>query len=120
MPDDSPIRPPASPPPSSPAALRPLGITVYVCILLLVGVAGVKTWRDLSTVEAREAELRREIAASQAEIVALEGRIERLDTDPLALERLAREELGMVYPGDVVVVLPPEEEILEPEGAAEL
>jgi cell division protein FtsB len=109
MPDDSPIRPPASPPPSSPAALRPLGITVYVCILLLVAVAGVKTWRDLGVVEAREADLRRAIAVSRVEIEALEERIERLDSDPLALERLAREELGMVYPGDVVVVLPPED-----------
>jgi len=107
MHDDSPNRPPASPPPSSaPAALRPVWIALYACFLLLVGVAGVKTWRDLATVEARRAELTREIAATQAESVALRERIERLDHDPQALERLAREELQMVYPDDVVVLLP--------------
>lgn len=107
MHDDSPNRPPASPPPSSsPPALRPLGIAVYVCILVLVGVAGVKTWRDLATVEARRAELTRQIATTEAESAALRERIERLDHDPQALERLAREELQMVYPDDLVVLLP--------------
>lgn len=108
MPDP---RPPASPAsPSPPAALRPLGIAVYVCILLFVAVAGVKTGRDLSTVAAREAELRAEIASTRTEIVRLEDKVRRLDEDPMALERLAREELKMVYPGEIVVVLPAEPE----------
>ena len=118
MHDDSPFRPPASPPPSSPpAVLRPVWIACYVCFLLLVGVAGVRTYQDMRTVEARRAELTREIAGSQAEIAALQERIERLDSDPQALERLAREQLGLVYPEDVVVLLPEGEEAVprEPE-----
>ena len=108
MPDDRHHRPPASPPPSAPpAALRPLGIAVYVCVLLFVAVAGVKTGRDLSTVEARKTELQQDIAATNAEIERLEAKIHRIDEDPMELERLAREELKMVYPGDIVVVLPP-------------
>ena len=74
--------------------------------LLLLGVAGVRSWRDLSAARAREAALAGEIAAAEERIARLHARIERLKTDPSTLERLAREELGMVVPGDVVIVLP--------------
>jgi cell division protein FtsB len=33
-------------------------------------------------------------------------RIERTRDDPVTWERLAREELGLVRPGDIVVMLP--------------
>ena len=111
MPADRPHRPPASPPPPAPpAALRPLGIAVYVCVLLVVAIGGVKTGRDLGTVEAQKADLRQRIDATHAEITRLEDQIQRIDGDPMELERLAREELKMVYPGDIVLVLPPEAE----------
>ena len=58
----------------------------------------------------QESALRQEVARTEQRIDALRHRVERLRSDPATLERLAREELGMVHPGDVVIVLPPEEE----------
>ncbi len=104
-----------APPPRRPALLRPLGVTVVVFLLALFGVAGVKTWRDLAVVERRETELRAEIARTRQEIGSLEHRLERLRDDPATLERLARSELDMVYPDELVVLLPEE---AAPEGGA--
>jgi len=109
----------AAAPPAVPAArrgvlpLRPLVAVAVGLLLALLAVAGLKTWRDLETVRAREIELRSEIAATERQIADLEARIERLRDDPAALERVAREELHMRYPGEVEVVLP-----AEPEAAA--
>jgi cell division protein FtsB len=72
----------------------------------VVGVAladtnsGIRTWlqvrRDLAVAEARVAELEQRIAAR-------EGATESLRSDPLALERAIREDLGLAKPGEVVV-----------------
>lgn len=103
--DESPSRPPAAPS-SRPAPLRRFAVAALVCLLALIAVAGAKTWRDLARVEAREGELRHEIDETREEIQRLEVRLERLRSDPAALEEVAREELHMIYPGEVVVVLP--------------
>jgi len=92
--------------------LRPLVAVAVGLLLALLAVAGLKTWRDLETVRASEIQLRQRIAATEREIATLEARIERLREDPAALERVAREELHMRYPEEVVVVLP-----AEPDGA---
>lgn len=88
--------------------LRPLGVGVALFLLALFLVAGFKTWRDLNVVERREAELEASIAATRGEIGELVGRLERLEDDPAVLERLAREELAMTYPDELVVLLPSE------------
>lgn len=56
---------------------------------------------------------RRELAALQAELATLftenqriEAEVARLKKDPRAVERIAREELGLVRPGEVVLKLP--------------
>lgn len=106
----------AAAPPALPATrraalpLRPLVAVAVGLLLALLAVAGLKTWRDLETVRAREVQLRQRIAATEREIATLEARIERLRNDPAALERAAREELHMRYPGEVEVVLPAEAE----------
>ncbi|MCB1054634.1 MAG: septum formation initiator family protein [Acidobacteria bacterium] len=88
--------------------LRPfLGVTAAVLVLLVV-LGGVKSYRDLSQARQRVAALELEIRDAQARIAALEQRIHRLQDDPNTLERLAREDLGLVEPGDVVIVLPKE------------
>jgi cell division protein FtsB len=86
--------------------LRPLGVGVGLFLLALFLVAGFKTWRDLAVVERREAELETAIADTRGDIVELEGRLERIEHDPAVLERLAREELAMTYPDELVIVLP--------------
>jgi cell division protein FtsB len=50
--------------------------------------------------------VREEIAQLEADNRRLEGELAALRTDPRALEKIAREELNLVKPGEVVIVLP--------------
>lgn len=84
-----------------------LGAAALV-LALLFGIAGLQSWRDLSVARARSHELETRVEATETRIEGLKERIHRLESDPRALERLAREELGLVRPGDLVVVLPEE------------
>jgi cell division protein FtsB len=74
--------------------------------VLLVSAAGWKSYRDLETARQREAMLATRIVETQARVDELRRKVARLRDDPVALERMAREELGLVKPGDVVVVYP--------------
>lgn len=87
-------------------SFRPvLGATVLL-VLALLAIAALKSSRDLEAARARERLLKTRIASTRAESERLLVRVERLRHDPGMLERLAREDLGMVRPGDVVVELP--------------
>ena len=80
-----------------------------MAVLVLLGLlatAGVKSFRDLKAARDLEADLEQRIAASQSRIRVLSDYVRMIEEDPLTLERLAREDLGMVKPGDVVIVLP--------------
>lgn len=88
---------------------RPVLWGAVLFLLALLALAGGKSYRDLAAVRQRESELESELTATSAEIESVERRLERLRRDPVTLERLAREDLGMVRPGDVVIVLPPED-----------
>jgi len=61
---------------------------------------GVRTWlqvrRDLGVAQARVAELEKRIQSREGEAAALRS-------DPLALERAIREDLGLAKPGEIVV-----------------
>ena len=61
--------------------------------------------------------LQQEIAKLEREQVDLQRQIKSLRTDPLALERLAREELNMARPGEVVVLLDPPRDTSSPTAA---
>jgi cell division protein FtsB len=93
--------------PPRPRPLRSLVSAVVVFLVLLLATAALKGWRDLEAARERERTLAAEVAAAEARIAEARRRIERLQKDPATLDRLAREELGLVAPGDVVVVLPP-------------
>ncbi len=82
-----------------------LGLAVLVTLGLLA-TAGVKSYRDLGAARDHEQKLRQEIAGANESIRALNGRIDGIENDPVVLERLAREDLGLVRAGDVVIVLP--------------
>ncbi len=77
-------------------------------LLVLLAVAGLKSSRDLESARERQRSLERRIDDTQRRNRELRRRIELLVDDPATLERLAREDLGMVRPGDVVIVLPEE------------
>lgn len=97
-----------APAPPRPDSFRPVvGATVLLFVALL-GIAAWKGSRDLAAARERERLLETRIEDTQGRIDELRGRIDRLRSDPGTLERLAREDLGMVRPGDVIVELPPE------------
>jgi cell division protein FtsB len=98
------VNPPEAPVRSD--SFRPvLGATV-VLVLALLAIAALKSNRDLQAARSRERLLTGKIAATLAESERLRVRIDRLRHDPGMLERLAREDLGMARPGDVIVELP--------------
>lgn len=97
------------PVPARPDSFRPVvGATVLLFVALL-GIAAWKGSRDLATARERERLLETRIQDTQGQIDELRGRIERLRSDPGTLERRAREDLGMVRPGDVIIQLPPDD-----------
>jgi len=93
-----------NPPPS---IARPVIGMALAFTLLLLAAAGLKSWRDLQAARAREATILERIRVADENVERLKRRIDRLGHDGVTLERAAREELGMVKPGDVVIVLPP-------------
>lgn len=87
-------------------SLRPVLGAVVLLFVTLLGAAGLKSYRDLTAARGREKLLETRIEESHTSILHLRGRIDRLRADPAMLERLAREDLGLVRPSDVVIELP--------------
>jgi cell division protein FtsB len=92
--------------PARPDSLRSVLGAAVLLALALLAVASVKSHRDLAAAQAREQALETTIEATKGRIATLRNRIERLRHDPGTLERLAREDLGMVRPHDLVIALP--------------
>lgn len=89
-----------------PHPLRSVLVAVVVFLVLLLATFGLKSYRDLAAVRGRERLLLAEIAGTEERIALLKRRIESLKNDPVMLDRVARESLGLVRPEDVVIVLP--------------
>ncbi len=73
----------------------------------------------LDLVRARRtlAELQRRSIEETARVQRLEDEVARLRDEPTALERIAREELGLARPGEIVFLLPGDEPLkVRPEG----
>lgn len=87
---------------------RNLLAAVGILALLALSIASFESYRDLRVGRARELDLRRQITDSERRIELLEQRVARLRDDPATIEQLAREELMMARPGEVVIVLPQE------------
>ena len=72
--------------------------------LFVFGGAGlVRVWQMKQDVESLE----REIATLRVETNRLMAVVDRLRTDPDSIEQLAREDLGLVKPGEKILKLPP-------------
>jgi cell division protein FtsB len=81
-----------------------VGVVVVAGALGACGVSGALRIRAMH----REIEAtQREIATLRAQNEQLALTIDRLRNDPAFLEKLAREDLGMVRPGDTVLKFPP-------------
>lgn len=96
--------------------MRPLVRVAVVLLLLLLVVAGVQSWRDLTEARALQSTLEADIATTEESIHVLSDRLKRIESDPSTLEQLAREELGWVSEDDIVIVMPREDEAVEASG----
>ena len=81
-------------------------MAVVVALLLLLAIASFGSYRDLQAARQRQDLLEAKIEATVQRNQELSQRVHRLQNDPAAIERLAREQYRMMLPGDVVVVLP--------------
>jgi cell division protein FtsL len=81
---------------------RAAALLVAVALLGMVAVVPARQYLDqrgrIGELEHQAAEIERENAELRAQIAKL--------SDPLELERLARECLGMVAPGEIAIILP--------------
>jgi len=93
-----------------PRPFRSLLSALLVFLVLVLATAALKAWRDLESSHARAAELEQRVTATEERIESLRERIHDLKSDPATLDRIAREDLGLVHPNDVVIVLPPSED----------
>ena len=87
-------------------SFRPVLGAAVALFLALLAIAALKSYRDLASARAHQHMLERQIHETVARSEWLRSRIDRLHHDPGMLERLAREDLGMVRPGDVIIELP--------------
>jgi cell division protein FtsB len=67
---------------------------------------GDRGYLDVQRVRAQERELRDAHAARLVRVEALRRDVDRMRTDPTAIERIAREDLGFAAPGEITLLLP--------------
>jgi cell division protein FtsB len=88
---------------------RPAGTGIAVVLALLVtwhviyGKHGLSVWQQK---RAEDHALQQEIKDLQQENAQMRQQIERMNSDPDAIEREAREKLHYAKPGEVIVTLP--------------
>jgi cell division protein FtsB len=86
-----------------------LGSIIALIALLVGSLFGDRGILHLVAQRERAESLRREIEDLRAENGRLAAEITGLKTDPRAIERLAREELGLARPGETVFLIPEED-----------
>lgn len=87
---------------------RWLSLAAVAFLAVVIAVAGAASYKDLTAARARKASLQEQAEKTRERIEILERQVKRLAEDPQTLEQVAREELGLVGPRDVVVILPEE------------
>ena len=88
---------------------RSLVSAAVLALLLLLAIAGFKNYRQLQVAQDREEILHRRIEERRLAVEGLDRQIVRLRENPVSLERLARENLGMAYSDELVLILPDKE-----------
>jgi cell division protein FtsB len=83
-----------------------IGFACVLLIMIVTALFGKKGFMDLRRARRILAERSERIQALEAEKTRLEAEILRLEQDPRAIEKQAREKLGLVKPGEKVVVVP--------------
>lgn len=101
-------------------AWRPAGTVVAVLLILVFGWGVVNGRHGLSSWQKQrqqEKQLRKEIDAVQQENSRLRNHVDRLKSDPDAIEHEAREQLHYAKPGEVIYTLPNDPKSQQPAPA---
>ncbi len=80
--------------------------TGLFAILLLLVISGIQSYQDLAAAEHRWAELQGRIERVQTTIHHLERDVSSLQNNQQTVERVARQELGLVREGEIVLMVP--------------
>lgn len=83
-----------------------LASVIALTALVVGSLFGDRGYLQLMVRRQHEEALGREIDQLRAENARLAAEIRALRTDPRAVERIAREELGLARPGETVFILP--------------
>jgi cell division protein FtsB len=81
-------------------------LAVGLLLLFLQDVFGTHGVLAMRRSQKEAAEIRKEIARLDEENRQLEERVKALKSDPAAIERIAREEMGLARPGEFIFKLP--------------
>ena len=74
--------------------------------LLLQGIFGTHGFLAMRRTQQEIRQVREQIGKLNAENKSLAGEVNALKTDPKAIERIAREDMGLVRPGEMIYKLP--------------
>jgi len=94
--------------PERSGSFRSLLAVAAAVMVVALGVAAARSYRELKEIRKRETTLIEGLKESRERSEEMREEIDLVLTDPATLERLAREDLGLVRPQDVVVLLPPD------------
>ena len=86
---------------------RAFGTTALAVAAFAIMAYGAQSLTRVLHIRHEVESLEREIVGLRAETSELQATVARLRSDPDAIEKLARELLGFVKPGDRVLKLPP-------------
>lgn len=91
-------------PPLAPRVVRWL-LILLALVIIVDSLFGERGFVDTMRVRADYAALERHVARLKRENSALREEARRLKEDPAAIEAIAREELGLIYPGEMLFVI---------------
>jgi cell division protein FtsB len=83
-----------------------LGTVCLFLIMIVTAVFGKKGVMDIYRLRVELAGLEGEVQKLKQDKAELESEIRRLEKDPMAVEKAARQELGLIKPGEKVIVIP--------------
>ena len=81
------------------------GIALAATLTALLGQRG---FREVRRYARETRSLQEEIRSLEADVRSLQREVLALRSDPAAIERIARQDLGLARPGEVLFLLPPE------------
>ena len=107
-------RAPSAAAPGESSRLKVLLVAMASACLALGAIFGRHGLLEVRQYRLERSRLQAEIVELQTRNAAMEQQIKALRTDPVAMERIAREELGLARPGEKLILLAPPQRHDEP------